>query len=353
MIGSLSCGAASRAFSAAFNEPRRDEKRITAKRRRPCAESHRLVPETLLKYVRRDIEIHSDRKSQTMKTKMYCSSLQILAAGICWGCIGLFSRTLLNAGIGAANVVVLRNLGSLLVLLAVFAVKDRSVFHIRLRHLPIFFGTGVISVVLFTLCYFRCQELCSLAVSAILLYMAPAMVVVMSAVVFRERITAKKIAALVLALFGCFFVTGIWNGGLSMTLPGILFGLGAAFFYALYSIFSRFGLRHYGSFTVVMWTFVFAGLASLLLLDWPAMKAVLSRPGMWRMAAGIILLSTVAPYLLYTSGLQRVESGKASILASVEPVTAAFVGILAFGEPASLPVFAGLACILACVLILR
>lgn len=76
-----------------------------------------------------------------MKTKTYCSSLQILAAGICWGCIGLFSRTLLNAGIGAANVVVLRNLGSLLVLLAVFAVKDRSVFHIRLRHLPIFFGT--------------------------------------------------------------------------------------------------------------------------------------------------------------------------------------------------------------------
>lgn len=288
-----------------------------------------------------------------MKTKIYCSSLQILAAGICWGCIGLFSRTLLNAGIGAANVVVLRNLGSLLVLLAVFAVKDLSVFHIRLRHLPIFFGTGVISVVLFTLCYFRCQELCSLAVSAILLYMAPAMVVVMSAVVFRERITAKKIAALVLALFGCFFVTGIWNDGLSMTLPGILFGLGAAFFYALYSIFSRFGLRHYGSFTVVMWTFVFAGLASLLLLDWPAMKAVLSRPGMWRMAAGIILLSTVAPYLLYTSGLQRVESGKASILASVEPVTAAFVGILAFGEPAGLPVFAGLVCILACVLILR
>lgn len=187
-------------------------------------------------------------------------------------------------------------------------------------------------MVLFTLCYFRCQELCSLAVSAILLYMAPAMVVVMSAVVFRERITAKKIAALVLALFGCFFVTGIWNGGLSMTLPGILFGLGAAFFYALYSIFSRFGLRHYGSFTVVMWTFAFAGLASLLLSDWPAMKAVLSRPGMWRMTAGIILLSTVAPYLLYTSGLQRVESGKASILASVEPVTAAFVGILAILE---------------------
>lgn len=285
--------------------------------------------------------------------KSFASYGQILAAGICWGCIGLFSRRLLDAGIGAANVVVLRNLGSLLVLLAVFAVKDRSVFRIQPRHLPVFFGTGVVSVVLFTLCYFRCQELCSLAVSAILLYTAPAMVVVMSALVFRERITAKKIAALLLALLGCSFVTGFWGGGLTVTPAGLLLGLGAAFFYALYSIFSRFGLRHYSAFTVVLWTFVFAGCASLTLVNPPAMEAALAQPGMMLMAAGIILVSTVTPYLLYTRGLEGVESGKASILASVEPVTAAIVGILAFGEPAGLPVFAGLACILACVFILR
>lgn len=285
--------------------------------------------------------------------KKYTSYLQILAAGICWGCIGLFSRRLLNAGLGAANVVVLRNLGGLLVLLAVFAVKDRSVFRIRPKHLPIFFGTGVVSIVLFTLCYFRCQELCSLAVSAILLYTAPAMVVVMSAVVFRERITGRKVAALALALLGCSFVTGLWSGGVSITPTGLLCGLGAAFFYALYSIFGRFGLRHYGSFTVVVWTFVFAGLGSLFVLDLPTMTAALARPGMGLTAAGLILVSTVTPYLLYTRGLEQVESGKASILASVEPVTAAFVGILAFGEPAGLPVFAGLACILACVYILR
>ena len=285
--------------------------------------------------------------------KSFASYGQILAAGICWGCIGLFSRRLLGAGIGAANVVVLRNLGSLLVLLAVFAVKDRSVFRIQPRHLPVFFGTGVVSVVLFTLCYFRCQELCSLAVSAILLYTAPAMVVVMSALVFRERITAKKIAALLLALLGCSFVTGFWGGSLTVTPAGLLLGLGAAFFYALYSIFSRFGLRHYSAFTVVLWTFVFAGCASLTLMNPPAMQAALAQPGMMLMAAGIILVSTVTPYLLYTRGLEGVESGKASILASVEPVTAAIVGILAFGEPAGLPVFAGLACILACVCILR
>ena len=47
------------------------------------------------------------------------------------------------------------------------------------------------------------------------------------------------------------------------------------------------------------------------------------------------------------------RSGKASILASLEPVVASFVGILAFGEPVSLMVFLGLGCILACVYVLR
>ena len=70
-------------------------------------------------------------------------------------------------------------------------------------------------------------------------------------------------------------------------------------------------------------------------------------------ALGLIVISTVLPYLLYTNGLAKVESGKASILASLEPVVASFVGILAFGEPVSLMVFLGLGCILACVYVLR
>lgn len=52
-------------------------------------------------------------------------------------------------------------------------------------------------------------------------------------------------------------------------------------------------------------------------------------------------------------GLSRVESGKASILASVEPVAAALVGVLAFGEPMTAGVALGLLCILGCVYILR
>lgn len=285
--------------------------------------------------------------------KKYLSYLFILGAAASWGCIGLFSRTLSVAGMSAANIVVIRNFGGLLLLTLLFALGDRSVFHVKPCHLPVFFGTGVVSVLLFTLCYFRCQELCSLAVSAILLYTAPAMVVLMSAVVFREKITKKKILALVLALLGCSFVTGVWSGGLSVTAAGVLFGLGSAFFYALYSIFAPFGLRHYAPFTVVYWTFVFGGIGSLFFLDWGGMQAVLVDTRMIFVAFGLVVISTVLPYLLYTKGLASVESGRASIMASLEPVVASFVGILAFGEPASAAVFLGLGCILACVYVLR
>ena len=89
------------------------------------------------------------------------------------------------------------------------------------------------------------------------------------------------------------------------------------------------------------------------LLDAGEMRTVFADGRMVLVALGLIVISTVLPYLLYTNGLARVESGKASILASLEPVVASFVGILAFGEPMSLTVFLGLGCILACVYVLR
>lgn len=93
---------------------------------------------------------------------------------------------------------------------------------------------------------------------------------------------------------------------------------------------------------MVYWTFVFGGLGSLFLLDAGEMRTVFADGRMVLVALGLIVISTVLPYLLYTNGLARVESGKASILASLEPVVASFVGILAFGEPVSLMVFLGL-----------
>ena len=277
----------------------------------------------------------------------------ILAAAALWGIIGVWNRNLMAAGLSPTGIVVVRNFGGMLLLLAVFAVKDRSVFRMRREHVKYFFGTGIISVVLFTSCYFSCQKICSLAVASILLYTAPSFVVILSAMLWKEPVTKKKLLVLALTLVGCACVCGVFDGGLTVTFTGILLGLGAGFFYALYSIFGRYALAHYSSMTVTVWTFIFAGPASLVMLRPAEMRAVFTAPSAWLLAAGLVVFSTVAPYILYTRGLARVESGKASIMASLEPVVAALAGVLIFGEPMGLLTLLGILCVLAGVYILR
>ena len=290
-------------------------------------------------------------ETETKKTPRGAAA-SILAAAALWGIIGVWNRRLMAGGLSPYSIVVVRNCGGLVLLLAVMALRDRSVFHVERQHLKYFFGTGVVSVVLFTVCYFSCQEICSLAVASILLYTAPAIVVVLSAILWREPVTKKKLLALGLTLVGCALVCGVFSGSLTVTGGGIALGLGAGFFYALYSIFGRYALAHYGPMSVTVWTFVFAGAASLVLVR-PAELAALAQPSLALTAVGLVVCSTVLPYILYTRGLARVEAGKASILASLEPVVASVAGVVLFGEPMSPLTAAGIVCVLAGVYILR
>ena len=258
------------------------------------------------------------------------------------------------AGLSPFSIVVVRNLGGCALLALFFAFRDRSVFRVERRHLKYFFGTGVVSVVLFTVCYFSCQKLCSLAVASILLYTAPSFVVLLSALLWKEPVTKKKLLALALTLVGCACVCGVFSGGLSVTLPGVLLGLGSGFFYALYSVFGRYALAHYPPLTVTVWTFLFAGPASLVLLRPAELGAAFGgNPEVWGTALCLAVFSTAAPYILYTWGLARTEPGRASILASLEPVAATLTGILAFGEPLGPLTALGILGVLAGVCILR
>lgn len=287
------------------------------------------------------------------KTAPWAAYLSILTAAALWGIIGIWNRQLMALGLSPTGIVAVRNFGGMALLAAIFAVRDRSVFRVQKAHLKYFFGTGIVSVVLFTVCYFSCQKLCSLAVASILLYTAPSFVVVMSAVLWKEPVTKKKLAALVLTLVGCALVCGIFAGDLTVTASGVLLGLGSGFFYALYSIFGRYALAHYGSMTVTVWTFLFAGPASLLLVKPAEMTAVLAQPKAWLLAAALVVFSTVLPYILYTAGLAKVEAGKASIMASLEPVVAALTGVVLFSEPMGMQTLLGILCVLAGVYILR
>ena len=285
-----------------------------------------------------------------MKKTIYY--LYVILGAACWGVIGLFNRILGELGVGVLQRVTIRNFGALLVLTVVFALIRRDVFRVKLRHLPIFLGSGVVSVLGLSIVYFQCQMECSLAVAGILLYLAPSFVVLMSAALWKAPITRRKVTALVLALVGCGLVSGLVGGEVTASPRGLLLGVASGFCYATYTIFSHYTLRHYDSLTMTYWTFVFAGLGSLVFWDTAAIAAVMTDGRGIAGALGLAVIATALPYLFYTKGLEGVESGKASIIANVEPVVGALVGVFVFGETLSLWVILGIVCVLGGVLLL-
>lgn len=278
----------------------------------------------------------------------------ILAAATLWGVQGLFSRALGELNIPGLPIMVVRNLGGAALLALVFLVADRTAFRVRLRELPLLALMGMCGVLGMNLLYYRSQQISSLAVAAILLYTAPTIVVLFSALIWKDPLTKRKLLALVLAFLGCGFVAGMLSGSLSISSQGLAVGLVNALAYASYTLFGRKALTWHGPLTVLFYALLFAGLGGLVLC--PAQELVLlgTTSGAMTQTLCMMVLSTVVPFVLYTKGLAGLgDSGKAAILASVEPVVAALLGIVAFGEPLTLGVALGLACVLGAVALLK
>ncbi len=266
--------------------------------------------------------------------KKSISYVCVIAAALLWGCMGILVRTMNEGGLTSAEVVTFRCvITAVIMLLGMFLFK-REELKIRWKDIWCFWGTGVLSVVFFNICYFSCMKYCSLSTAAILLYTAPAFVMVMSYFLFKEKFTGRKMMALLAAFAGCVLVSGGF-GTEGIGTMGLLTGLGAGFGYALYTIFGRYALeRGYSSFTITTYTFLFATLGCLVITDVPHLAGCLvTQPGLIGQGIFWTILTTVAAYLLYTKGLGGMESGKASILATIEPVMATLVGSIVFDEP--------------------
>lgn len=261
------------------------------------------------------------------------SHICIIAAAALWGCIGIFLKLLTAAGLNTMQAVAVRVILAAVLYAAFLLITDRKALRIRLRDIWMFIGTGVCSLFFFNWCYFSAIKAIGdggLGIAAVLLYTAPVFVMIMSAVFFREKLTPVKIIALVLTFAGCLLVTGVVGSRAAIPTRAILFGLGSGFGYALYSIFGKAATKRYGSKTITVWSFILASVAVVPFLfgaDWSGLPSAKGIFG----ALGISVVCCILPYLLYTEGLKSVEPGRASVMATVEPVVAAIVGIF-YGE---------------------
>ena len=204
------------------------------------------------------------------------------------------------------------------------------------------------------MCYFHTIQASSMAVAAVLLYTSPAFVILLSALCFHEKITLQKLGALVVTFAGCVLVTGLFPLGQQSVAPGvILWGLCAGFTYALYPIFNKLALRDYGVNTLTFYTCLFMGLSALPFSGLVPHLDRLAAPKALVGAVGISVFCCIAPNLLYNRGLRHTETGRAAILSTAEPMVAALLGVRVYHESGTLYKLAGIAAILAAVLLMN
>ena len=284
--------------------------------------------------------------------KNYKSTIYVLLAGILWGIISIFVRHLSAIGFSSFSILTLRSVFAVLIMSIFFLVTDKSLFKIKIRDVWYFLGTGILSLTFFSFCYFTTILSSGAAIAVVLLYTSPIFVLILSAILFKEKITGKKIVALVFTFVGCVLVAGLVSKGNSLSITSLLIGLGAGFGYALYSIFSRLALKKYKPLTITFYTFVFSGISTLPFLRYADIQKM-AEPSVWFYVLGIALVCTVLPYIFYTYGLSKMETSKAAIIVTIEPLVGCLLGIFAWGEPISFQKILGIVLIFVSIVILN
>ena len=277
-----------------------------------------------------------------MKQNRTLSALAVFVSAVLWGTYGSFVTVISAGGLGRNILQAFRFGVTALTVCVVMLIKDRSMFRVRKEDRILFLLNGFASILFFT-------------TAAALLYTAPAIVLVLSAILFGEKVNGKKVICILLSILGCAFVSGIGGGASGLTARGLLLGLGAGLGYALYSIFSRFILdRGYTIYTNIFYTF---GIAAISYLLWSAADGTLTQPAEHPGAAFLAVLcglfTGAAAYILYTWGLKGLESSRAAQIATIEPVTAAVLGMLLFHQTLSGSELFGVALVVGSVLLMN
>ena len=278
--------------------------------------------------------------------------LEVTAGAMLWGTYGSFVTFIGARGLSGNVMIFLRFLFTALPVFAVLLLRDRTQLRFHRRDLPLFLANGLASILFFTSCYTAAIRETKIATAAALLYTAPAMVMLLSALLFGEKLTLRKGLCVLLSIFGCALVSGLGKGGAGLTAKGLLLGLGAALGYSLYSIFSRLLQRRgVSAMTNVLYTFSIATLAYLLLsLREGSLVQILRLPGASALSALCGLVTGLAAYLLYTDGLRGLETSRAAQIATVEPVFASLLGAVLFRQSLSVTEILGIALVVAAVI---
>ena len=264
------------------------------------------------------------------KNRIYKGYLCIGMAAIMWGFIGPFGKMAYAQSIEPLEVAFWRALLAWFCFSAEMVVQRKSVKVSPGDLLPLALFS-VLCVALFYGAYQVAVDQGGAALSSVLLYTAPAWVIILARLFFHEQITVGKLLALCCTIFGIALI-GVSQGG-SFSVAGnslsiaIGTGLLSGFCYSLYYILGKFFSEKYSAGVLFFYTLL---PGALLLLPWFTFSD--KNLYAWVSLGMLSVISTYGAYHFYYTGLKYIEAGRASIIATLEPVVAVLVAWYWWGE---------------------
>lgn len=237
----------------------------------------------------------------------------------------MLSKALLSDGVPPLEIAFWRALfGSCLFFVHALINRERAP---RGRDLAITAAFGLAGVSLLYGSYQLAIASGGASVAAVLLYTAPAFVAFLSRAWLGEKLNPRVLLAVALTITGVALVCAGSGTGVHIGKDSVAWGLTAGFTYALYYLFGKTVMaRHPAAPTLAIALWI--GAVGLL----PFVRFGEKCTRHWLLLAVIVFAATYLPLVAYSAGLRRLSATRASVIASVEPVVAAVLAAVCYGE---------------------
>lgn len=296
-----------------------------------------------------------DRRDGARRRRVRRGIAATLVGGVLWGLNGTVSKWLMDAyAMDPVWIACVRQLTACWLFLGAAALSRQGRGQLREvwgspRALLTLLGVGVSSVLFTQVAYLEAISWTNSATATVMQSLGMAMVLAYVCVRAARPPRRREVVGLAFALVGTYLVaTGGRPGQLSLPVEGLAWGLACATAAALLSIVPAGPMRRWGNFTVNGVAFLFSGVVlSLVYRPWEHM------PALDATAVAVLALCVVAgtfgAYALYLQGVRDAGSLRASLLGTIEPVTATVATVLWLGTSFSLADLVGFALIIAMV----
>ena len=231
--------------------------------------------------------------------KQLTGILLIAISAASFGTLAIFGRFLYADGLDTFTMLFLRFGIAALLMMIILLVRQEKLP--RGKILLQLIGMGALGYVGQSFSYLSAIKYASAGLVALLLYLYPMFVFILSVIVLREKVTWLQVAALVLALIGTALTVDPEGG----QLLGVVFSLAAGLIYSVYIIVGTDVMRHVSALQSSTVIFASAGLVYGILMTINGVHLPATNTG-WINIAGIVLVATVIPVVTFLAGLERI-----------------------------------------------